>query len=314
MESQPPEGTGKGAKIVYIWDMDETIILLKSLLNGSYAGGFNGAKDVQKGIEIGKMWEKHILQICDDHFFYEQVENYNSPSLDALVEYDDGRDLGDYDFTNDNLGTPADDLNKRKLAYRYRTVSKKYQQGLRNIVDRDAIREWNELYEMTDKFTDGWLSSARSFLEQCSEVNKESDTECQRINILVTSGSLIPSLVKCILFQLDDLFTHDNNIEIPMTAADILIIASVYSSWEVGKYHCFAQIKDRFCSPNVQFCVIGDGWEECEAAQVMKWPFIQIDLDLGSSHKFPGLTLKTVGHYISVIYGNSDTADADHQD
>ncbi|CAM9001669.1 unnamed protein product [Rhodiola kirilowii] len=217
MESQPPEGTGKGAKIVYIWDMDETIILLKSLLNGSYAGGFNGAKDVQKGIEIGKMWEKHILQICDDHFFYEQVENYNSPSLDALVEYDDGRDLGDYDFTNDNLGTPADDLNKRKLAYRYRTVSKKYQQGLRNIVDRDAIREWNELYEMTDKFTDGWLSS-------------------------------------------------------------------------------------------------GDGWEECEAAQVMKWPFIQIDLDLGSSHKFPGLTLKTVGHYISVIYGNSDTADADHQD
>jgi eyes absent family protein 2 len=47
--------------------------LLKSLLNGTYAQGFNGLKDVQKGIEIGKMWEKHILQICDDLFFYEQV-------------------------------------------------------------------------------------------------------------------------------------------------------------------------------------------------------------------------------------------------
>lgn len=58
---------------VYIWDMDETIILLKSLLNGTYAMAFNGSKDVQKGIEIGKRWETRILQACDEFFFYEQV-------------------------------------------------------------------------------------------------------------------------------------------------------------------------------------------------------------------------------------------------
>lgn len=58
---------------VYVWDMDETLILLKSLLNGTYAQSFNGSKDAQKGLEIGKMWEKHILQLCDDYFFYEQV-------------------------------------------------------------------------------------------------------------------------------------------------------------------------------------------------------------------------------------------------
>ena len=58
---------------VYIWDMDETLILLKSLLNGAYAEAFNGSKDVQKGIEIGKNWEKHILHACDQFFFYEQV-------------------------------------------------------------------------------------------------------------------------------------------------------------------------------------------------------------------------------------------------
>uniref|UniRef100_A0A7N0UZR4 protein-tyrosine-phosphatase n=1 Tax=Kalanchoe fedtschenkoi TaxID=63787 RepID=A0A7N0UZR4_KALFE len=206
------KGSGTREKIVYIWDMDETIILLKSLLNGSYAGGFNGSKDVQQGIELGKMWEKHILQVCDDYFFYEQVENYNSPSLDALSEYDDGRELGDYDFRNDNLGPPSDDVNKRKLAYRYRMISKTYQQGLRNNVDQDMVREWNELYELTDKYTDGWLSSARSFLEQCSGQNKESGTEARHTNILVTSGSLIPSLVKCVLFQLDDLFAHNNGL------------------------------------------------------------------------------------------------------
>lgn len=53
--------------------MDETLILLKSLITGTYAKAFNGSKDVQKGIEIGKTWENQILRICDDYFFYEQV-------------------------------------------------------------------------------------------------------------------------------------------------------------------------------------------------------------------------------------------------
>lgn len=60
-------------KIVYIWDMDETLILLKSLLDGTYAVAFSGVKNVQRGIDIGKMWEKYILDVCDDYFFYEQV-------------------------------------------------------------------------------------------------------------------------------------------------------------------------------------------------------------------------------------------------
>lgn len=58
---------------VYVWDMDETLILLKSLLNGTYAEAHSGSKDVEKGKEIGKMWEKLILDLCDDYFHYEQV-------------------------------------------------------------------------------------------------------------------------------------------------------------------------------------------------------------------------------------------------
>lgn len=62
-----------GKITVYIWDMDETLILLKSLLNGTYAEAFNGLKNVQEGVEIGRMWEKRILDLCDNYFFYEQV-------------------------------------------------------------------------------------------------------------------------------------------------------------------------------------------------------------------------------------------------
>ncbi|CAB4309680.1 unnamed protein product [Prunus armeniaca] len=290
---------------VYIWDMDETLILLKSLLNGTYAEAFNGLKNIQEGVEIGKMWEKHILALCDDHFFYEQIENYNKSSLDALSQYDDGRNLSDYDFNQDGFGPPYDDSNNRKLAYRHRFIAHRYKQGLHSFLNQEMIKDLDELYDMTDKYTDRWLSSARIFLEECSAghkktslvaadgINESSASKYQHINLLVTSGSLIPSLVKCLLFKLNNMITDEN----------------VYSSWEVGKLQCFQQIKVRFNHPNVRFCVIGDGWEECEAAQAMQWPLVKIDMRPGGSHRFPGLTSRTLGFYFSVVYGSSDVED-----
>lgn len=157
---------------VYIWDMDETLILLKSLLTGSYAEAFNGSKDVKMGMDIGKTWETHILDVCDEYFFYQQValvalfcvncmlskwtfgfskfisvnfwslmgllfssamqiENFNKPNIDALRQYDDGRDLSDYDFNQDGFRFPIDDENKRKLAYRHRVIAHKYKQVMK---------------------------------------------------------------------------------------------------------------------------------------------------------------------------------------
>ncbi|AES90820.2 eyes absent-like protein [Medicago truncatula] len=220
---------------VYIWDMDETLILLNSLLKSSYAEAFNGLKDVQKGVELGKMWENLILQLCDDHFFYEQIESYNKPFLDVLSKYDDGKDLSDYDFNQDELGPPLDDANKRKLAYRHRIIAEKYLQGLHNILDQETIKVWNNLYNKTDEYTDKWLSSARACLTECSGENKDVvssityantstdsiNAKHHHVNVLVTAGSLIPSLVKCLLFHLDSLITHGN----------------VYSSWKWGKFN-----------------------------------------------------------------------------
>ncbi|KAM7254278.1 hypothetical protein ACFE04_031960 [Oxalis oulophora] len=285
---------------VYIWDMDETLILLKSLIHGTYAKAFNGSKDPKKGEHIGKLWEDHILQLCDHFFFYEHIENCTQPFLDSLRDYDDGKDLSDYDFDQDGFTSPSDDLTKRKLAYRHRAIANKYQQGLRKLVDKDMISLFDDLYDMTDKYTDGWLSSARTFLKQCSSVDGCSDAmnnNIHHINVLVTSGSLIPSLVKCLLFRLDDLITHGN----------------VYSSWDVGKPQCFQWIKERFSNQNVRFCVIGDGWEECEAAQIMQWPFVKIEMQPDSQYRFPGLTLKTLGYYFSAVYGSLDAENEDDE-
>lgn len=297
-------GTSRDQKMnVYIWDMDETLILLKSLINGTYAEAFNGVKNVQNGVEIGKMWENHILQICDDYFFYEQIENCNQPYLDAMREYDDGLNLSGYDFHHDGFGPPFDDVNKRKLAYRHRVIAQKYKKGLHNIIDQHMVKSWDMLYDSTDRYTDRWLSSARVCLEHCAAGNTDlippidsahrsnyARTGCDHVNVLVTSGSLIPSLVKCLLYRLDGLIACEN----------------VYSSWEVGKLQCFSWIRERFSSPNVQFCVVGDGWEECEAAEAMRWPFVKVDPWSTSYHMFPGLTLKDLDLYQSVVYGNPE--------
>ena len=85
-------------------------------------------------------------------------------------------------------------------------------------------------------------------------------------------------------------------------AVTICFRVAVYSSWEVGKLQCFKWINERFDGPNVRFCAIGDGHEECSAAQVMKWPFIKIEFQPDAPHRFPGLDMATVQTYMDVIY------------
>lgn len=69
-----------------------------------------------------------------------------------------------------------------------------------------------------------YFNVARALLEHCSSGKEDStsslgsansiidstDTKFQHVNVLVTSGSLIPSLVKCLLFRLDNWIAHGN--------------------------------------------------------------------------------------------------------
>lgn len=76
-------------------------------------------------------------------------------------------------------------------------------------------------------------SSAREFLELCSGRKEDpvpclasgggmvshTDNKFEHVNVLVTSGSLIPSLVKCLLFRLDNLITHGNGQSSPFISS-----------------------------------------------------------------------------------------------
>lgn len=89
--------------------------------------------------------------------------------------------------------------------------------------------------------------------------------------------------------------------------------SSVYSSWEVGKLQCFSWIKEKYGGLSVRFCAIGDGNEECLAAEKMKWPFVSIDLDPEGTHRFPGLQTKTLGFYMDVVYGEQPKHENDNK-
>lgn len=43
-------------------------------------------------------------------------------------------------------------------------VSFEFFQGLRGILEGDMITYWENLYQVTDSYTDKWLSSGKSFL------------------------------------------------------------------------------------------------------------------------------------------------------
>lgn len=58
---------------VFVWDLDETLVVFNSLWNGSYAKLYEGSKDAVQGTRLGHCWEKLILSVCDKFFFFEEV-------------------------------------------------------------------------------------------------------------------------------------------------------------------------------------------------------------------------------------------------
>lgn len=289
------EGT-KSDKVL-VWDLDETLIIFQTLTTGRFAHFFQGTKDSRYSIKLGRRWENLIIQVCDDYFFYEQVEDFNQPNLDAWKKFDDGRDLSTYDFKSDGLGETKDLINNQKLAYRHRRISELYLQGVETLLTTEQLQEWQELYELTDSYTDGWLTAGRTILQSCldstvSEADGNGSTGLgisSLINVLVTSGSLVPSLVKILLFKLNKFISHEH----------------VYSSTEVGKLQCFQQIRQQYGNPQVKFCVIGDGLDECEAAEALKWPFIKIDPNPYGHLRLPALSVDVINNYMKVIYGDT---------
>jgi hypothetical protein len=68
-----PHETAEKGPTVFVWDLDETLIIFQTLLDGRYVELFDGFKDSHKATLLGRRWERLILEVCDDYFFYSHV-------------------------------------------------------------------------------------------------------------------------------------------------------------------------------------------------------------------------------------------------
>lgn len=183
---------------VYVWDLDETLIVFNSLLTGDFMDARRAKEGKSKAMSaenaralstLAEQIEDLVYAVAERAFFFKQLEGRNRPSFGAALKADDGRDLSQYSFATDGLqGLASDEGNNRdagvdqrdedlKVAWRYRTVRDLYvsaRAGRRKSGEGaaataspllDAEREAAEAaIEAVDVLADGWLSTAEEVL------------------------------------------------------------------------------------------------------------------------------------------------------
>ncbi|XP_078255893.1 protein phosphatase EYA4 isoform X1 [Rhinoraja longicauda] len=261
--SPPPDND---LERVFVWDLDETIIIFHSLLTGSYAQKYG--KDPPMAVTLGLRMEEMIFNLADTHLFFNDLEECDQVHIDDVSSDDNGQDLSTYSFATDGFHAAATSANlclatgvrggvdwMRKLAFRYRRVKELYNTyknnvgGLLGPAKRDA---WLQLRADVEALTDSWLSSA---LKSLSIISSRSNC----INVLVTTTQLVPALAKVLLYSLGGVFPIEN----------------IYSATKIGKESCFQRIVSKF-GTKVTYVVIGDARDEEHAATQHNMPFWRI--------------------------------------
>uniref|UniRef100_A0A8B9L2E7 Eyes absent homolog n=1 Tax=Astyanax mexicanus TaxID=7994 RepID=A0A8B9L2E7_ASTMX len=261
--SPPPDSD---LERVFVWDLDETIIVFHSLLTGSYAQKYG--KDAPMAVTLGLRMEEMIFNLADTHLFFNDLEECDQVHIDDVSSDDNGQDLSTYSFATDGFHAAATSASlclatgvrggvdwMRKLAFRYRRVKELYCTYKNNVggLLGPAKREaWLQLRAEVEALTDSWLTTA---LKSLSIISSRSNC----VNVLVTTTQLIPALAKVLLYSLGSAFPIEN----------------IYSATKIGKESCFERVMQRF-GRKVVYVVIGDGVEEEQAAAKHNMPFWRI--------------------------------------
>ncbi|KAM4841797.1 protein phosphatase EYA2 isoform 1-T1 [Thomomys bottae] len=251
---------------VFVWDLDETIIIFHSLLTGTFASRYG--KDTTTSVRIGLMMEEMIFNLADTHLFFNDLEDCDQIHVDDVSSDDNGQDLSTYNFSTDGFHSTAPGAGlclgagvhggvdwMRKLAFRYRRVKEMYNAYRNNVgglIGAPKREAWLQLRAELEALTDLWLTHS---LKALSLIN--SRPNC--VNVLVTTTQLIPALAKVLLYGLGSVFPIEN----------------IYSATKTGKESCFERIIQRFGRKAV-YIVIGDGVEEEQGAKKHNMPFWRV--------------------------------------
>ncbi|XP_069035507.1 eyes absent homolog 2 [Lepisosteus oculatus] len=264
--SDPAPPLDSDIERVFVWDLDETIIVFHSLLTGTFASRFG--KDSSKAVSLGLWMEEMIFNLADSRLFFNDLEECDQVHIDDVASDDNGQDLSTYNFAADGFQSPAGGATlclgsgvhggvdwMRKLAFRYRRVKEVYNTYKNNVgglLGSPKREEWLQLRREMEVLTDLWLTHA---LKALALIN--SRPNC--VNVLVTTTQLIPAISKVLLYGLGTAFPIEN----------------IYSATKTGKDSCFERVAQRFGRRAV-YVVVGDGVEEETAAKKRNMPFWRV--------------------------------------
>ncbi|KAG7387497.1 Eyes absent 3 [Phytophthora pseudosyringae] len=278
---------------VFIWDLDETLVLFASLYTGTFAQ-MHG-KEVAPGVALGEQMMTFLLAMLEKHFFFSDLHDADVDHIAHVAA----------DSASRTCNVSEQQQQQATVQGRYERIREIYER--RGHVDflHDANSEWfairGALIAAIDTFSTGWLHEARQVLEliaesahsreqpepnpdtESSDDSKHEDEEVENVNVLVTNTQLVPALCKCLIYQLDAFFPIDR----------------VYSSAKVHKYRCFETILEKYEAPDVEFVAIGDGLEEEHVSLALGLEF----------HKIRSLVdLKRLRYDLQLVQNNSNSS------
>ncbi|XP_065183172.1 eyes absent homolog 3-like isoform X2 [Sycon ciliatum] len=266
-KSQPVDDGDPGRKI-FIWDLDETLLLYSSLLDGSFAKTMD--LDCHRMDHLGRTLEKLIFALSDSSFFLKDLEKSDQCHIEDVVQDGTVVDLRDYDFANDGFTPTSPEASGemeaavqqqwyRQLANRYlqiqNTWSRARTTALTDLLPMDQVKENEQLQQELDQNAESWHRTVLRCLALIS-----SRSNCS--NVVVSSCHFVPTLSKLLLYGMAPHFP----------------LSGVYGSASCGKEACIERIKARF-GGKCTYLVIGNGGEEEAASRKLDlifWPIRKV--------------------------------------
>lgn len=298
---------------VFIWDLDETLVLFASLYTGAFAQ--THGKEVAPGVALGEQMMTFLLAMLERHFFFSDLHDADVDHI-ACAEgascancraLHTAREAA---TANANDGEEDEEDEDREVKARYSRIREIYEQRGRVDFLHDTGSEWfavrAALVAAIDSFSTGWLHEARQVLSLIAESKQrpvessENDPENHEpgrkpvgndpsAGDQQEDGRGSPRAAKLESDEEEEEEVENVNILVTNTQlvpalCKCLVyqldaffpIDHIYSSAKVHKYRCFETILAKYDGPEVDFVAIGDGLEEEQVSLALGLEFHKI--------------------------------------
>jgi len=252
-KSHSPPDPDNHIERVFIWDVDEVLLIYRTLFT-AYTG---------TGARIGYDMERFVFSVADRHLFLTDLEDCDQLHVEDLIADDNGQDLTNYSFANDGFRA-REGMNasrggvdwQRKLSFRYRQIRENYKQhslGNLKLVTDDQEAAYQRIIAEVQRLTNQWTE----WVGRCLDIinNRRNST-----SIIITTNTLVMGISKIMCNGLSD--------RIP--------IESIYSASKVGKKSCLERIRQRF-GKNVTYVTIGESRRSNETSNIPHFQVNRLD-------------------------------------